>query len=141
LSIEQMKKVTAFPQDTRVGQWQPSRWLYFAAVSLNAEGAGPFMSSLPHEPKPQMITFKEPEGMKEGTNLCSPPPQKGHGSSQFKTRRDVMSPQPHICSGRGALECQGPELTNEMCSLVLTGATIGTNVHSTHRVTSSRCPV
>lgn len=61
LSIEQMKKVTAFPQDPRVGQWQPSRWLYFAVVSLNAEEAGRFTSSLPHELKPKMITFKESE--------------------------------------------------------------------------------
>lgn len=61
LSVEQMKKSTAFPQDTRVGQWQPSRWLYLAVISLNAEEAGPFTSSLPHELKPKMITFKESE--------------------------------------------------------------------------------
>lgn len=38
--------------------------------------------------------------------------------------KGLMSPQLHICSERGALECQGPELTNEMCLLVLTGTTI-----------------
>ena len=30
-----------------------------------------------------------------------------------------MSPQLHIRSERGALECQGPELSDEMCSLVV----------------------
>lgn len=71
LSIEQMKKVTAFPQDPRVGQWQPSRWLYFAVVSLNAEEAGRFMSSLPHELKPKMITFKESEKEWRRGHICA----------------------------------------------------------------------